>query len=205
VALTLAAVGVSGLIAGAALLTVLLLPASRGSDALLTTVGTELSGDPLDAGSQAGAPVGTGDRQGTLIVDVAGAVVRPGLVRLSRGDRVGDAIAAAGGFSPRVDLAEAGRSLNLAEPISDGAKVVVSELGNQPALGAAAAEDGRVDLNSADRAALEGLPGIGPVTASRIIEAREQQRFGSVDELRTRDVVGEAVFEDIESLVRVSG
>jgi len=203
-ALVLAVLGATGLISGTVLLALLMLPTSSGDDAVLAGgVGTELSDGPPGRGSQAGVPFGTEERLGTLVVDVAGAVMRPGLVRLRLGDRVGDAIAAAGGFSPRVDLAETGRSLNLAETLADGAKVVVSELGTQPMVGAAA-EDGLVDLNSADQAALEGLPGIGPVTAAKIIEAREQQRFGSIDELRTRDVVGEAVFEDIQGLVRAS-
>jgi competence protein ComEA len=199
------ALGAVGLISGTVLLALLMLPTPGDDDALLAAgVGSELRGDPSGDGSRAGVPVGTEESEGTLVVDVAGAVMRPGLVRVRRGDRVGDAIAAAGGFSPRVDLAETGRSLNLAEPLIDGAKVVVSELGTQTASGPTA-EDGRVDLNSADQAALEALPGIGPVTAARIIEAREQQRFGSVDELRTRDVVGEAVFEDIQGLVQASG
>jgi competence protein ComEA len=103
-----------------------------------------------------------------------------------------------------VDLAETSRTLNLAETLADGAKVVVSELGTQPSVGTAAV-DGLIDLNSADQAALEGLPGIGPVTAAKIIEAREQQRFGSIEELRSREIVGESVFEDIQGLVRASG
>jgi competence protein ComEA len=205
VALALGAFGVTGLIAGAALLALLLLPAQVDGDALPGAgVGMELSADPMGEGSQAGVPVGRVESERTLVVDVAGAVMRPGLVRLRGQARVGDAIAAAGGFSPRVDLAETSRTLNLAETLADGAKVVVSELGTQPSVGTAAV-DGLIDLNSADQAALEGLPGIGPVTAAKIIEAREQQRFGSIEELRSREIVGESVFEDIQGLVRASG
>jgi competence protein ComEA len=103
-----------------------------------------------------------------------------------------------------VDLATASRSLNLAHVVEDGSKVVVPELGTA-ALPTTSDDDGLVDLNSADQATLESLPGIGPVTAARIIEAREQQRFRSIDELRSREVVGESVFEDIRELVRASG
>jgi competence protein ComEA len=149
------------------------------------------------------SPLGGGDAE-AIVVDVGGAVARPGLHRLRAGARVGDAIEAAGGYAPRVDLAESGRTLNLAEPLSDGGKVVVPELGvDRPS--ASRIDDGRIDLNSADQAALETLPGIGPVTAGKIIEARSQERFGSVAELLARGVVGEAVFGDIQDLVRASG
>jgi competence protein ComEA len=130
--------------------------------------------------------------------------VRPGLVELPEGERVGDAVAAAGGFAPRVDLAETALALNLAQSLEDGTKIVVPELGGASTGLAVSVEDGRIDLNDADQAALEDLPGIGPVTAARIIEAREQARFASVEELRTREIVGESVFEDIRDLVRAS-
>ena len=137
-----------------------------------------------------------------IVVDVAGAVVRPGLHRLQAGDRVGDAIDAAGGFAPRVDLAEAGRSLNLAQPLTDGSKVLVPELGFER-LPPTAADDGRIDINRADQALLETLPGVGPVTAGKIIEARSDSRFDAVKELRSRGIVGESVYGRIKNMVRV--
>jgi competence protein ComEA len=143
---------------------------------------------------------GTGSE---LVVDVAGAVQQPGLHRLRNGDRVADAIDAAGGYAARVDLAAAGSALNLAELLTDGAKVVVPELGMEAAaLGEPA--DGRIDLNTADQAALESLPGIGPVTAGKIMAARSARAFASVGELLDRDIVGQAVYDDIVDLVRVS-
>ena len=134
-----------------------------------------------------------------LVVDVAGGVVAPGLHRLRPGDRVGDAIIAAGGFGPRADLATASRLLNLAAPLSDGAKVLVPELGSTQV---ASPDDGRIDLNRADGAALESLPGIGPVTAQRILDARAEARFGKIADLRSRGIVGDAVFERLKGLVR---
>jgi competence protein ComEA len=136
-------------------------------------------------------------------VDVAGAVMRPGLHRLEPGDRVGDAIEAAGGFAPRVDLAETSRSLNLAQPLEDGVKVLVPELGTAD-VSTRRDGDSRIDLNHAQQSELETLPGIGPVTARKIIDARSEARFDTVRELRGRGVVGQAVFDDIKDLLRVS-
>jgi competence protein ComEA len=140
----------------------------------------------------------------TVVVDVSGGVLQPGLRTLEAGDRVGDAIAAAGGFAPRADLAETSRTVNLAQPLTDGMKVLVPELGadNAPTGEAPADDDERIDLNSAGQSELETLPGIGPVTAQKIIEAREEKPFASVDDLRDRDVVGASVFEEIHELVR---
>jgi competence protein ComEA len=137
-----------------------------------------------------------------IVVDVAGAVARPGLHRLRSGDRVGDAIQAAGGYAPRVDLAAASLSLNLAQSLEDGTKVLVPELGIDRLDQAAG--DGRIDLNRADQAELETLPGVGPVTARKIIDARAEQPFSSARDLRSRGLVGESVFSDIESLVHAS-
>ena len=154
---------------------------------------------PLDGSSVAPDPPARSE----LVVDVAGAVARPGVHRLAPGDRVGDAIEAAGGYGPRVDLVRASESLNLAQPLEDGVKVLVPELGNE-ARADGGGEDARIDLNSADQGELESLPGIGPVTAGKIIDARMSAPFASVRELRGRGVVGQAVFDDIEHLVRVS-
>jgi competence protein ComEA len=136
-----------------------------------------------------------------IVVDVAGAVVRPGLHRLRSGDRVGDAIEAAGGYAPRADLAASSQALNLAQTLEDGAKVLVPELGIDRAT-SAAAEDGRIDINHAGRSELESLPGIGPVTAGKIIAARGDEAFAGVRDLRSRGLVGESVYEDIKGLVR---
>lgn len=159
-----------------------------------------------------------------LIVDVQGAVMRPGLQRLAAGTRVGDAIAAAGGFSPQVDAAGAAANLNLAEPLIDGVKVHVPARGATPPVGggpngaaaspspdaqaqptAGAVAGGLIDLNLADSALLDTLPGIGPVTAAAIIAAREVTPFQSVEDLRTRGVVGPATYEGIRALVTVGG
>ena len=162
------------------------------------------------SGSTAGAEVG-----GQLVVDVTGAVVSPGLYRLNPGTRVGDAIEAAGGFSPRVDAERVGSELNLAAALSDGAQVRVPSRDDEPMGGSgspgggggggggggAAGGGGLVDLNTATQSELEALPGIGPVTATKIIAARAEAPFQTVEELRERGLVGEKTFESIKSLV----
>jgi competence protein ComEA len=198
-----AAVGVALLIVIGVVLT------GTSAGGLAADVGEPLvnvGSDGLPAAIAAAAQLPAGDAGGAsaeIVIDVGGAVAQPGLVRLRAGDRVGDAIVAAGGYGPRVDLDEVGRALNLAQPLSDGLKVVVPELGSEPVAWAEAGDD-RIDLNTADQAALESLPGIGPVTAAKIIDARAQQPFASVEELRARDIVGDSVFSDIEGLVRAS-
>lgn len=153
----------------------------------------------------AGAPVA-----GQLIVDVEGAVMRPGLVTLPPGSRVGDAIAAAGGFAASVD-ARASGSLNLAALATDGMHILVPERGagnTGPGDGGAAGPAGAgmpLDLNRATEAELDTLPGIGPATAAKILAARSEAPFTSVDDLTSRKLVGPATFEKIRDLVRVGG
>jgi competence protein ComEA len=177
--------------------------------------GVELGGLPAGAAtSLVDGPAIAVTSPAELVVDVAGAVARPGLIRLPAGSRVGDAVMAAGGYAASADLEAAARDLNLAAPLDDGAKVLVPALSDAgtPAQGAVGdrtaggtvTAGGLLDLNAADQAALEDLPGIGPVTAGRILEARAEAPFSSVDELRSRGLVGEAAFTRLRDLVTVA-
>jgi competence protein ComEA len=152
------------------------------------------------------SPAASSTSASTLVVHVAGAVRRPGLVQLRAGARVADAVAAAGGPARNAELA----SVNLARPVVDGEQLVVLARGKgpavaaPPAVGGAAVSDAPIDLNSATLEQLDTLPGVGPVLAQRILDWRtEHGRFGSTDELREVSGIGEATFADIKPLVRV--
>jgi competence protein ComEA len=141
-----------------------------------------------------------------VVVDVAGRVRRPGIVELPAGSRVVDAIDAAGGARPRVDLT----SVNLARVLVDGEQIVVGLRvpGGiaAPAVSApGAATPGTavlVSLNSATQSELEELPGIGPVTATAILQWRSDHGpFTAVDELLEVSGIGEATLAEIAPFV----
>ena len=142
---------------------------------------------------------------GDAVVDVAGAVVRHGLVRVAAGSRVGDAVAAAGGPSADADLDQ----VNLAARVSDGERVYVPRRGEAPppaataGSGADAATTGPVDLNTATAEQLDTLPGVGPATAAAIIEYRTRHgRFRSVDGLLDVPGIGPAKLASLRPRVR---
>ena len=145
-----------------------------------------------------------------LVVEVSGAVARPGVFRLPSGSRVADAIDAAGGYGPRVDVRAADRALNLAAPLQDGQKVHVPDRDEGAAAppagggsrGPKTPSGGTVDVNRATPAELDALPGVGPATAAKIIAGRP---YASLDELVSRKAVSAATLEKIRGLVAVGG
>ncbi len=189
--------------------------ASGGSGStMLVDGGSRLPVSGASAGAS-GAPVAGGGATGEIVVEVVGAVPRPGVFRLPAGSRVGDLIAAAGGYGPRVDTAGAEAELNLAATLADGDRVRVPSRDDRPVAaspgsgansgtdGGGASAGGPLDLNRATQAELEELPGIGPATAQKILTAREEAPFASVDELRSRGILGEKTFEKVRALVAV--
>ena len=135
-----------------------------------------------------------------LVVDVVGAVRRPGLYRLPSGARVADALSRAGGVTPKAQI----ELVNLAAPIADGEQIVVPRRGSAitAGSGAAGASSGPVHLNTATLEQLDALPGVGPVTAQKILDYRQQHgAFGSVEELDAVPGIGPARLEQLKELV----
>jgi len=139
-----------------------------------------------------------------LVIDVAGAVRRPGLYRLPQGSRIADAVARAGGATGKAAL----DGVNLAAPLADGEQVIVPL--RVAGVGAAAASagttgaptSGPVSLSSATAEQLDALPGIGPVTAQKILDYRlKHGAFHSVDELDAISGIGPAKLDQLRDLV----
>jgi competence protein ComEA len=130
-----------------------------------------------------------------LVVHVAGAVLRPGLYRLNEGTRVADAVARAGGATAPADTS----ALNLAAPLADGMQVLVPRKVAGPA---GETTGGRVSLSSATVGELDELPGVGPVTAQKIVDHRSQHGgFRSVDDLDAIPGIGPARIEQLRDVV----
>ncbi|GAA3829705.1 helix-hairpin-helix domain-containing protein [Nocardioides panacisoli] len=161
------------------------------------------------ASAAASGPAGTGSAGAQVTVDVTGKVRRPGIVVLDAGARVVDAVKAAGGARPGIDLA----SLNLARLLVDGEQIVVGQPAVAPPAAASGAPGGSaapsgptalVNLNLATEAELESLPEVGPVTAQAIIAWRDAHGgFTSVDELLEVDGIGEATLAQVTPYVTV--
>jgi competence protein ComEA len=197
-------------------------PRTQPVEAVLPMAGTSttLAGSPpaTSATSATGSAsaVGGAAEGAALVVHAAGAVVDPGVYELPDGSRVDDLVVAAGGLAPDAD----GDRVNLALPLVDGERVYVPSVGEQElpeapgpatsggdaagASGGGAGGGGPVDLNTADLAELDELPGVGPVTAQAIVDHREQQGpFTAVDQLLDVQGIGEARLAQLRDLVVV--
>jgi competence protein ComEA len=188
-----------------------LLLAAAGSLALILLAGRFL----LGAGTTTVAPLPPPPSEGAgvaglptarVVVDVVGAVRRPGLYRLEQGSRIADAVARAGGATGKAELS----MVNLAAPLADGEQVVVPKRG---AAGAAAGggagagpvagpSTGPVHLSTATLDQLDSLPGVGPVTAQKILDYRAKHgAFTSVDELDAVPGIGPSRMDQLRDLV----
>ena len=184
-----------------------LLLAAAGSLALILLLGrfglgagTTTTAAPLPLPPAAGGGV-TGLPSSRVVVDVVGAVRRPGLYRLAQGSRIADALTRAGGATAKADLAQ----VNLAAPLADGEQVVVPPRGVAAAgagSGSAGGAAAPVQLSTATLEQLDSLPGVGPVTAQKILDYRQKHgAFQSVDELDAVPGIGPKRLDQLHELV----
>jgi competence protein ComEA len=192
-----------------ALAAVWLMLAPVGEDASALSSGLTISTPIASPVPAASVPA-----SGTIVVDVQGAVLEPGVRELPAGSRVADAIAAAGGYATDADLEAAVTAVNLAQPLGDGEQIRIPRIGdNQVAGGGSGASDaptsaesssGPLNLNTASPEELEALPGIGPVTVQKIVAARQEQPFTSLDDAVQRGVINRGQLEDIQAVATAS-
>lgn len=167
------------------------------------------TGAPGSAGPGSPATPGAVDE---VIVHVVGEVHRPGIVRLAAGSRVVDALELAGGATEDAQL----QAVNLAAPVADGAQILVPGPGDASAAAGAPGDGapgpvdgagvgspgGTVNVNTADATALDGLPGIGPALAQRIIDHREGVGpFGSLEDLGAVSGIGPKMLEKLDGQI----
>lgn len=140
------------------------------------------------------------------VVDVEGAVEKPGVYNLQADSRVQDALIAAGGLSKDADRDLVARGINLASKVIDGGKIYIPFMGEEAQGGNGSSvvlgsdTNSPIDVNHASESELNSLPGVGPVTSQKIISNRP---YTSVDELVQKKIVGNKVFEDIKDLIVV--
>jgi len=140
-------------------------------------------------------------KQAELAVDIEGAVINPGVYKLTEGARIVDALASAGGLSEDADREWVEKNINLAKKVTDGLKLYIPRMGEE-VLSDSSSDSGTsgpvLNINTASSGDLENLSGIGPVTATKIIEGRP---YSDVQELLNRKIVGNATFEKIKDKI----
>lgn len=188
-----------------------LLASSNSSDSIIF--------EPASPDASRGGPAGEVKSQNLskeIMVDVAGAVVKPGVYHLSSEARLQDALIAAGGLSGNADRAWVAKSLNLAAKLQDAAKIYIpnknenssirqAEDKNQNYTGGSSGtgvinSNQQMNVNTANQSQLESLSGVGSVTAQKIIDGRP---YSSIEELLSKKIVGKSVFGKIKDKLSV--
>lgn len=146
--------------------------------------------------------------QSHLYVDIGGEVMKPGVYEVSDGTRLFEVIDKAGGLTEDADI----DGINRAETVQDGQKIMIGRHGENPdenrdsysANNVTDSGEGKVNINTADAAALQTVPGIGPSKADRIIEYRESEgKFNEIDDIKNISGIGNKTFESIKEYITV--
>lgn len=138
------------------------------------------------------------DQKEEIIVDVEGAVIKPGVYKLSSDSRTVDALAAAGGLSEDADRGWVEKNINLAKKLSDGLKIYVPRVGEQVLAEVHGGTGPVLNINTASQSELESLPAVGPVSATKIIEGRP---YSDISELLDKKILGSSTFEKIKDKI----
>ena len=181
---------------------------------LILTPATTLpeSKDTKTAGDADTALASVSDSNGQIVIDIAGGIKQPGVYWLNAGSITEDAIKAAGGFSKTADLGEIGRTINRAQELANHGKVYIPKIGDKniayvsPTANASSSSStgSPININSADNAELDLLPGIGEVLSQRIVDYRLQNNgFKSIDELQKVPGIGDKLFGQLKDLVTI--
>lgn len=152
-----------------------------------------------------------------ITIDVEGAVLKPGVYKLSKDARIQDALIAAGGLSEKADRDKVAKGLNLATKVVDGGKIYIPLLGDTALILSGNASSvqttslttgqdqtnstGLININTASSTQLDSLPGIGPVTSAKIISNRP---YANIEELTSKKAVSVSVFEKIKDKITVN-
>jgi competence protein ComEA len=134
-----------------------------------------------------------------LVIDVAGAVNKPGVYEFAEGSRIKDAITVAGGLSEDADRTRIAQELNLALSLQDGIKVYIPRVGETQAI-SSSNRSGKININTAAESELDTLSGVGPKTVEKIIAGRP---YTKLEELVSKKVIGQATFEKIQESITV--
>ncbi|MDO5718566.1 MAG: DUF655 domain-containing protein [Tissierellia bacterium] len=138
-----------------------------------------------------------------IVVHITGEVNEPGIYEFEDGSRLNDAIEKAGGFTEEADS----NSVNLAKKLSDEMKIVIPSVNDIDEAGIheflISEDSGKININTAEVNELVELPGIGPKTADKIIEYRENNKFENIEDIKNVAGIGDKIFESIKDLIKV--
>ena len=141
-----------------------------------------------------------------IVVDISGAVKKPGVYTFERGSRVNEAIESAGGYTKLADRDWISKNINLATKLVDAQKIYIAKIGESGIVSGVSQSttanlSAKININSATEAELDSLPGIGEVRTGKIIAGRP---YSSIEELLSKKILGEGTFAKIKNLISVN-
>lgn len=168
------------------------------SGGLIYSLRSSNSGQASDITFESSSTANESKSENKITVDVEGAVINPGVYSLISNSRAKDALIAAGGLSSQADRDWVSKNLNLALKLSDSAKIYIPKIGESANPIGQISQIGLININTASASDLDGLPGVGPATAQKIIDRRP---YSSINDLLSKKIVKSSVFEKIKDKI----